>query len=267
MTTLLLTGASGMIGDALRPRLARADRTVRLLDVVAPESLVPGEESVVGSYSDETLIARACEGVDLVVHLGGHSKEQPWREILSVNIDGTQRLLEAAHHAGVKRVLLASSIHAVGFVESDRAKDDRLPYPRPDSFYGVGKVAIEALGSLYADRYGMTITSVRIGTFGETVREPRMLATWLSADDAARLVEACLTFDQPGHRVIWGMSDNTRGWVNLEPGREIGYRPLDDAERVAGVGMLREADRLLATAQALGGVLTTERFPLGEPWV
>lgn len=267
MTTLLVTGASGMIGSALRPRLARPGRTLRLLDVVDPAACAPGEESFVGSYADGPLIARACAGVDLVVHLGGHSKERPWSEILSANIDGTQRVLEAAHRAGVRRVLLASSIHAVGYLSPEDLTGGIRPYPRPDSFYGVGKVAIEALGSLYADRYGMSITSVRVGTFGETVREPRMLATWLSADDAARLVEACLTFDEPGHRVIWGMSDNTRGWGNLDAGSRIGYRPQDDAEKSADAEMRRRADGLLSGPQLLGGVLATDAFPLGEPWV
>lgn len=267
MTTLLLTGAAGMIGTELRPRLARPGRTVRLLDVVAPSAPLPGEEVFLGSFADPELAARACAGADLVVHLGGHSKERPWPEILSVNIDGTQRLLEAAHRAGVRRVLLASSIHAAGFLASDRARDERMPHPRPDSFYGVSKVAVEALGSLYADRYGMSITSARIGTFGATVREPRMLATWLSADDAARLVEACLRLDAPGHRVIWGVSDNTRGWVDLEPGAEIGYVPLDDSDESASAELRAQADAVLAERQVLGGVLAGEDFPLGHPWV
>jgi nucleoside-diphosphate-sugar epimerase len=267
VTVVLITGAAGMIGSGLRRRLARPGRTVRLLDVTEPTELRPGEESFVGSFADSELAAAACAGADLVVHLGGLSKEEAWSDILSVNIDGTQRLLDAAHSAGVRRVLLASSIHAVGFAISSHARDEPVPHVRPDSYYGVSKAAIEALGSLYADRFGMSITSARIGTFGATVREPRMLATWLSADDAARLVEACLAFDEPGHRVVWGMSNNSRGWVDLAPGHEIGFRPEDDAEVSASPELRAAADDVLAHDQLLGGVLATERFPLGQPWV
>ncbi|GAB3612013.1 NAD-dependent epimerase/dehydratase family protein [Humibacter ginsengisoli] len=267
MTTLLLTGATGMIGSALRPRLARPGRTLRLLDTVEPASPADGEQVVVGSFAESAVAAKACEGVDLIVHLGGHSKEQSWSELMSVNVSGTQQLLEAARIANVPRILLASSIHAVGFLAPGHARDVPAPPPRPDSYYGVSKAAIEALGSLYADRYEMSITSVRIGTFGTTVREPRMLATWLSADDASRIVEACLTFDQPGHRVIWGVSNNSRRWFDLEPGHEIGYFPLDDAEMCASDQLRADAEQVLSASQFLGGPLATDRFPPGSPWI
>lgn len=269
-STILITGASGKVGSLIRPLLRRAGRELRLLDVVPIEELGEGESAIVGSFADAELARAACEGVDLIVHLGGHSKEQEWGEIVSVNIDGTHTLLEAARSADVHRVLLASSIHAVGYVEARSAHTPPVLYPRPDSYYGMSKVAIEALGSLYADRFDMSITSVRIGTVDEQILDPRMLATWLSPADAARIVEACLARDAPGHRIIWGVSDNTRGWVDLQPGRDIGYLPEDDAESLAPRSVIDAATGSGAggrTDERLAGPLIGPDFPLGKPWI
>ncbi|GAA0355279.1 NAD(P)-dependent oxidoreductase [Microbispora corallina] len=223
---ILMTGAAGGVGTLLRPRLAREGRVLRLLDV-APVEPGPGEEAVTADITDQDAMAKAMDGVDAVVHLGGHSVERPWAEILDVNINGTYVVLESARRAGVPHVVLASSNHAVGFHPRTDEAGDYL-FPRPDTFYGVSKVTKEALGSLYHDRYGMAVTCLRIGSCFERPRDPRMLATWLSPDDCARLVEAAVAAD--GYHVVWGVSANTRRWWSLEEGRAIGYEPRDDAE-------------------------------------
>ncbi|MCW2717237.1 NAD(P)-dependent oxidoreductase [Pseudonocardia sp.] len=251
---VLITGASGRIGLALRSRLARPGRTLRLLDVAAPE---PGDgvEVLTGTVTDTALMDAACAGVDAVVHLGGIPSEAPWEEILDVNVHGTRTVLEAAARAGVPRVVLASSNHATGMtpVEPDLPADVAL---RPDTYYGVSKVAMEALGALYADRRGLDVTSLRIGTCAERPRRTRDLATWLSFDDCARLVEACLAHTgPPAHRVVWGMSANTRGFASPAAGAAIGYRPQDDAEVFA-------PDVSGDDEPLVGGMFT--RFPLGE---
>ena len=248
--TLLITGSEGGIGRALQPRLARPDRTLRLLDVA-------GEGPFRGSVTDPDLVLAASTGADAVLHLGGISTEAPWDDILDVNIHGTATVLEAAVRAGVPRVVLASSNHATGMTPVPAAGG--LPAdvaPRPDTFYGVSKVAMEALGALYADRHGLDVVSLRIGTCFERPRSTRDLSTWLSFDDCARLVEACLAAPGPlGHRIVWGMSANTGGFVSHAAGNALGYHPLDDAEAFAGeVG--GDAEPLV------GGAFT--RLPLGE---
>lgn len=228
---VLITGAAGGMGTLLRPRLARPDRVLRLLDV-AP--VPPGDdvEVVTGSVMDPEVMAAACAGVDVLIHLGGHSREAPWADILSVNIDGTYRALEAARHAGVRLVIFASSNHAVGFHPVTAAADGL--FPRPDTYYGVSKVAGEALGSLYHDRYGMNVLCVRIGTCIERPLTERHLGTWLSPDDCARLFEAAFTVPSMGFRIVWGASANTRGVYALDEARALGYEPRDDSEKYAG---------------------------------
>jgi hypothetical protein len=104
----------------------------------------------------------------------------------------------------------------------------------PDTYYGVSKAAGEALAALYARRYDLEAICVRILSCFDRPRNPRMLATWLSPDDAGRLFEACLTAPAPGFRVIYGVSANTRGgWVSLDGARALGYEPRDDAEAFA----------------------------------
>jgi len=233
---VLLTGAAGVVGTFLRTRLARDGRVLRLLDRVAVPPAGPDErvELVTASVTDRDAMRAACSEVDVVIHLGGLSKEAAWDDILEININGTYCVLEAARQAGVSRVIFASSNHAVGFHRNYGGPAPDYLFPQPDTYYGVSKVAGEALGSLYHDRYGLAVLCVRIGTCEERPRTERHLGTWLSPGDCARLMEAAIAVPRPGFRVVWGASANTRGRYSLAEARAMGYRPQDDAEVYAG---------------------------------
>jgi uronate dehydrogenase len=232
MTRILITGAAGNIGQMVRPRLARPDRVLRLLDTA--ELAPPGEgehvELVHGSVTDMAMMERACQDADAVIHLGGLSREAPWQQILEVNIGGTYTVFEAARRQRVPRVIFASSIHAVGYTPRTSAAAPDWLRPRPDTNYGVGKVAGEAIGSLYADRYGMDVICIRMGACFDSPGHPTMLGSWLSPDDCARLLDACLTVDKPGFRIVWGVSANTRRSLSLAEAGKLGYQPRDDSE-------------------------------------
>jgi uronate dehydrogenase len=233
---LLITGGAGKVAALLRPRLAAADRTVRLLDIVAPGSVEGSgdEEIVIASVDDPDALAAACEGVDAIVHLGGQSRESDAEDVLRRNAYGTYCLLEAARRTGVRRVVLASSSHAAGFHQrDDTTYPDGLPAdlpPRPDTLYGWSKAAAEALGRLYVDRFGLDVICLRIGLWFPNPPQLRGLALWLSPDDGARLVEAAVAVENPGFRIVWGVSRNARRWWSLAEGEAIGYFPKDDAE-------------------------------------
>jgi uronate dehydrogenase len=232
---VVVTGGSGRIGGMLRSRLARPGRVLRLFDVVPAEPPGTGDqvEVATGSVTDPDAVRDAVAGASAVVHLGGLSGEAPWSDIAEVNITGTQVVLEAARAAGIRRVVLASSNHAAGFRSRDEVGAGGLAAdvaPAPDTYYGVAKVAMEALAALYHARFGMDVPCLRIGTCVETPADTRTLATWLSPDDCARLVEACLSAPSPGFRTVWGISRNTRRWWSLAAGEELGYHPVDDAE-------------------------------------
>lgn len=260
---VLVTGAAGTVGGFLRVRLRRPGRVLRLIDR-AP--IADGDEEIrYADLTDAATVADLCTGVDAIVHLGGIGTEAPLDELLRVNVTGTANVLEGARVAGVPRVVLASSSHAAGFYTradippGTDGLPDGLP-PRPDSYYGWSKAGAEALGALYHDRFGIAVIAVRIGTCTPRPTHARSLSTWLSPDDAARLVEACLSAPDPGYRVVWGISANTRRWWSLDGARALGYRPRDDAEafadEVAGTG--DPADGYA------GGPFTVR--PLGQRW-
>jgi uronate dehydrogenase len=157
----------------------------------------------------------------------------------------------------VTRIVYASSNHAVGRTpRRDLVSDDALP--RPDTFYGVGKVAAEAVLHLYADRYGLDAVACRIGSFLPQPETARNLATWLSHDDCVRMVDAALTTPAPGFAVLYGISANTRAWWDLEPGRRLGYEPQDDAEEFLARVQPRPEDE--AEAAYVGGPFALEEF-------
>jgi uronate dehydrogenase len=265
VTVIVITGAAGLVGSMLRPRLARPDRTLRLLDV-APLVAGPGEEAIEASVTDMDAMTAACRGADAVIHLAGVPGEAPWPRILELNINGGYVVFEAARRAGTPRVIFASSNHAVGFTPRADFPVPDYAFPAPDTYYGVSKAATEALAALYHYRHGMDAICVRILSCFPRPQNVRMLSTWLSPDDAGRLFEACLTVPAPGFRVIFGVSANTRGgWVSLAEAAALGYRPQDDAEAYAAQIIAEQGEPDPATdpvLQYLGGDFT---LPGAEP--
>jgi uronate dehydrogenase len=223
MSRVLLTGAAGTIGSALHERLPSYGWELRLFDRVATT------DGVVGDVTSPDDLDAAVAGVDAIVHLAGQPTEAPWPVVRAANIEGTLQVFEAARRAGVRRVVYASSNHAVGFTPMGEDLPADLP-PRPDTLYGVSKVFGEALGRYYADRYGLQVACLRIGTFEDRPSHVRSLSTWLSPDDAARLVDACLRAAALEYAIVWGISANTRRMWSLDAGRALGYEPRDDAE-------------------------------------
>jgi uronate dehydrogenase len=232
---VLVTGAAGLIGGWLRGALPERGWPLRSLDVVPVPEPRPGEEHVVADVTDLAAMVEATTGASAVVHLAGIATESTWPAINHANIQGTYCALEAARRAGVRRVVLASSNHAAGYTPrpgEGLLTEADAPH-RPDTYYGVSKATMEALGSLYVDRYGMDVVCLRIGSARPEPTTVRQLATWLSPTDTVGLVDAALRAPSPGFAVVWGVSDNTRRWWDLTAAEALGYRSVDDAESYA----------------------------------
>ncbi|MFF8834457.1 NAD-dependent epimerase/dehydratase family protein [Streptomyces sp. NPDC015130] len=228
--TVLLTGAAGGVGTLMRELLPPYGYELRLLDV-AP---VPGApDAIVADLADRAALREAVRGVDAVVHLAGISLEADFDRIMAANIAGTYHLYEAAREEGVRRVVLASSNHAVGFTRRPREGEPLVPVDtphRPDTFYGLSKCFGEDLAQLYWDLHGIETVSVRIGSCFPEPTSVRMLSMWLSPADCARLLHASLTAGSVGHTVVYGSSANTRVWWDLSAARALGFEPQDDSE-------------------------------------
>jgi uronate dehydrogenase len=167
--------------------------------------------------------------VEGIIHLGAASVERPWETTLPANIVGTYHLFEAARRAGVRRVVFASSNHAVGFYRR-RRRIGVEALVRPDSRYGVSKAFGEALGAYYADKFGLRVLAIRIGNVGDRPIDERRLSIWIKPEDLAQLVRIGLEHPDLHYAVVYGVSDNARGFWDNEPAFRLGYRPAGRAE-------------------------------------
>jgi uronate dehydrogenase len=240
---VLVTGAAGSIGRVVVPGLEARGHDVVGADLL-PDPGPAGRQWHVLDVADPAAVTAvlAAERPDGVVHLAGVPDETDLPTALLSHTHTTAALLDAMVAHGVRRMVYASSNHAVGRTPHEGSAPLEVGVrARPDTFYGVGKVAAEALLSLYADRYGLDVVACRIGSFLPRPERRRHLATWLSHEDGVRMVEASLTAASPGFAVLYGISANTRGWWDLEPGRALGYEPQDDAEQYAA-DVARSAD-------------------------
>ncbi|UYV38762.1 NAD(P)-dependent oxidoreductase [Rhodobacteraceae bacterium D3-12] len=262
---ILLTGAAGRLGTELRRGLAPLADSLRIADRVACEDVRPHEDMVIFDLADEAATMAATEGCDAIVHMGGAPTEKPWEEVLDSNIRGSYHIYEGARKHGVRRVVYASSVHAIGYYGIDDAIACDAP-PRPDGLYGVSKAFVESLSSLYWDKFGIESACIRIFSSFPEPRDRRMLWSWLSFDDLNRLVSACLTAPYLGHTITVGMSDNAVKPVNLERAGHLGFVAQDNTEpfRAKVEAASDVADPSDPATQRIGGYFINMGHPNDE---
>jgi uronate dehydrogenase len=255
--TVLITGATGDVGSHLSRELAGKYK-LRLSD----KRPIKAPNFIKADISKMADALRITKGVDAIVHLGGYSVEGAWEAILQANIIGCYNVFEAARRNGVKRIVFPTSNHATGFYRRDQTIDHRV-YPKPDSRYGVSKVFGEALGSLYADKYGMEMFMIRIGNVNPRPLDKRRLSIWISPRDIAQLVS--IGIDRPGIKfeIVYGVSRNKRSWYDNSNAFRLGYRPQDDSEVFAHEILQKEkpSGDAIAEAHQGGTFCTAEEVP------
>jgi uronate dehydrogenase len=236
---ILLTGAAGGIGTRLR-RLLPHFYDLVLTDLQPPADLRPDETFIVADLADASSLERAAKGVDAILHFGGQATEAPWETILNSNIIGTYNLFEAARKHRVRRVVFASTNHVVGFYPRSQTIGPEAP-PLPDSRYGVSKAFGEALGALYAHKYGLNVFCIRIGHVSDCPVDERRLAIWLKPEDLVSLIRVGLEKENLVYEVVYGMSDNTRAWWDNTRAAELGYKPEGRSEAFAEEALAAQA--------------------------
>jgi uronate dehydrogenase len=239
MKRILITGASGGVGSWLR-KLLQPHYELVLTDLRPPPALEERETFIAADLADAAAVERAAQGVEGIVHLGGQPVEAPWETILRSNIEGTYNLFEAARKQRVQRVVFASTNHAVGFYPRAQTIDARA-LPLPDSRYGVSKAFGEALGALYAYKFGLGVLCIRIGNVNEAPVDERRLSIWVKPSDLAALVRIGLEHKGLVYEVVYGMSDNARGWWDNARARELGYKPEGKSENFAREALAAQA--------------------------
>lgn len=251
---VLITGAAGNIGKCLRAHLSGRYGLLRLADIVEQEPARENEEICTIDVRDIGSIERCMQGMDCVIHLAGIPGAEAWEKILPMNIEGCYNVFEAARRQNVPRIIFASSNHAVGYHRREKFLDNTVE-PRPDSLYGVSKVFGEALGRMYADKYGMSVACLRIGTFRtpDHPSEARQLLTWISHRDMAELARCCIEHESYHFVVVYGVSNNLRNrWDNSNV-KFMGYQPQDDSEVFAAEILAKDIPEDPIAAQFHGG--------------
>lgn len=263
MKKLVLTGAAGRLGSYLREPLARLCEELVTSDMVdTVGDLYPGERYQRADLASYEEVRSVLDGADMVVHFGAISDEAPFETLLGPNFIGAYNVWEAAYSCGVRRVVYASSIHAVGMHETRAVIGVDAPH-RPDTFYGLAKCFAEDLASLYWDKRGLEAVCLRILSCAQ-VNNPRALGTWLSYDDLIQLVTRALDTPTTGFSIVYGVSDNDRAPVDNSGAGFLGYRPKDNAEQFAPqvLAAAPPADPSDPAQMCVGGPFAT--IPLGE---
>jgi len=227
--TLLVTGAAGRVGSALRPHL-RGAYDLRLHDRVPAPDPAPNETVVVGELAEYDSLREAVRGVDAVLHLACvHGFDLRFEDSLDTNFRGVINLLDAAREHGVRRFVYASSHHVLGLhgLEGFAGDDAELA---PDAVYGLGKAFGEIACRTYAQRYQIATTVIRIGNADPRPGDARTLRMWTSARDLAQLVRLGLEHPAIAYEVVYGVSLTDHPLFANRRAVELGYRPQDRAE-------------------------------------
>jgi len=256
MKKIVLTGAAGRLGSYLREPLSKMAETLVSTDLHEDiGQLYAGESYQPADLTSLDQMVAVTKDADMVVHFGAIGDEAPFETILGPNIIGAYNIWEAAYRNGVRRVVYASSVHAVGMHDRTAGIDLDAPH-KPDTFYGLAKCFTEDLASMYWDKRGIESVCMRIFSCAQ-VNNARALGTWLSYDDLIHLVEQSINTPVTGFTVIYGISNNDRCPVDNSKANFLGYRPKDNAEQYAA--------EILAETAALD-LSDPEHLYLGGPF-
>lgn len=232
---VLVTGASGNIGSYFATH-AGPDLELRLLDRpgAAWGELGDRAEVVEADITDLEAMKRACDGIEVVLHLAGDpDPSATWDDLLETNIVGTYTTFVAAKSAGCKRIVYASSIHAVSGYPPDVQVKTGEPV-NPGDVYGVSKCFGEALGRYMAEKEGISVLAVRIGAFQplETAEDPdntALLDAFVSKRDLNQLLDLAVRADHVRWAILHGLSDDRFKRMDISDTRALlGYEPQDD---------------------------------------
>lgn len=224
MTKVLITGSKGTIGSVLMKGLAEK---YELIGLDLPES----------DISDYPFLLKQMKGVDTVIHIargrGGGREIMRSGRIDPANVLFYMNVFQAVIEAKVKRLIMASSVHADNF--NDYEGDGLLKVPgsyKPITPYGTHKLIIEEIGKFYSSHYNFEFIGVRFGgvtpdnsvkTFG---KEPQV---WLSHNDLVTAIDACVSAKSvPGRFAVFYAVSNNDGRLH-DTANSFGWQPQDNS--------------------------------------
>ena len=232
LNKILLTGASGRLGSYLRKPLSKL--CIKLISTDIKNeigSLFDNEEFIQADLSKFSEVEKIVKGSTMVCHFGALVDEAPFEDLWGPNFVGSYNVWESAKINKVKRIIYASSIHAVGMYSKTETLTSETLH-NPDSFYGLGKCFSEDLAKMYYEKNGLESVCLRIASCAP-VTTLRSLSTWLSYNDLIQMVTRCIDTPFTGFSIVYGVSNNTRKNVDNSQCSHIGFTPNDNAEQFA----------------------------------
>ncbi|WP_254862391.1 NAD-dependent epimerase/dehydratase family protein [Halovivax gelatinilyticus] len=251
MANVAITGGTGSVGKEAIEALSDHETTVMARSEHETVNVVELD------VTDRDRFVEVLDGQDVLVHLAANSSPfADWDEVVEPNIEGTYNAYHAALECDLDRVVFASTNHVVHMYNAaDPSEPESLinrPRPvtssepaRPDSYYGVSKVAGEALGAYTADRFGLEVINLRIGwlmteaeletTQEESADHARFArAMYLSPRDCRDAIYRSITEpidESPLTCQIISLNDE-RYFSLIEATTGLGYRPRDNSSDV-----------------------------------
>lgn len=230
-----MTGAAGRIGSYFAEHSRDRYELTLLVHPNDDGGAIAGFGRVVAAdLGDLPRLKEHFAGQDTILHLAANPDAgAPWESILRNNIVGTYHAFVAAKAAGCRRVVYASSVHAVSGYPIDRQVQADDP-PNPGDIYGVSKCFGEALGRMMAQQQGLSTIAVRIGAFQPMERAERpdsvpLMADFVSQRDLTQLLQLCIDDERLQFAIVAGLSNNAFTRMDITEARELlGYDPQDD---------------------------------------
>ena len=258
---VLVTGAAGRIGSYFAEH-SRDRYELRLMvreDDEGIDRIRPFGEVVYADLADLDRLKEICMGIDTVVHMAGDpDPHATWTELREANIDGVYNIFVAAKSAGCRRVVHASSIHAVSGYPPDVQVKTSEPV-NPGDLYGVSKCFGEALARYMACQEGLSAITLRIGAFQtlDAARDEQglgMIDAFVSQRDLTQLIQRSVDVENVQFAILHGLSDNRFKRLDVSDARElVGYDPQDDAtEENARLRDLHLRDTVMSHAEGGG---------------
>lgn len=179
-------------------------------------------------------LKKAMNGIDVVVNLAAISDAKAkFEDLLKPNIIGCYNVFEAARKAKCKKVIFASSVHAVkGYPLSYQVKPNNPT--KPITLYGATKIFGESLCHIFSQFY--SCIAIRIGAYTSNNEIENVCLTRKNYDyvitqkDLAQLIHKCIIARKIKFAILHGISNNKKKFLNLELTKKlVGYKPKDDA--------------------------------------
>ena len=227
---ILVTGASGHLGGMLFKSLANLGYKNLIGTDLKKKNIKKNEKFIFANLKNLKAIIKITKGVHAVVHFGAIPIEDTQPKILQNNIIGTYNLFEAVRINKVKKIIFASSNHAIGFHRRTK-KLNQFSTQRADSHYGLSKAFGEELSRFYADKFNIKSMCIRIGSCLRVPEDRRHLSTWISYGDLTQLVDIGIKNNSIHHEIVYGVSKNKKSWWNNSRAYQLGYKPNDSVDR------------------------------------